>query len=287
MHKHKLLPYFLLLPTIIVLLAFLIAPIFSAIEMSFQDIYFGVVRGFAGLANYRVLFAQERFYKNVVYTLKYLGGVMGIALPLAYLAAILVSSKLRGTVIFRTIYLLPWIMAPVVTAVMFKSMLDPTCGPITVLLEKITGNSYYFFTNPTLAMLTIILHSAWRSFPVLMLFIAAGIATIPVDVYEAAALDGAGPWKKFTSITLPLTIPQVLTAMVLITAWTIPDVEGPNALTGGGPGISTEVLALRLFKDAFVYYNLSPAAVTGVILIIIGVVMVIAYLMILRRGGRR
>jgi len=286
MHKHKLLPYLLLLPTIAVLAIFLIAPIVSAFIMSFQDIPFGEVIGFVGIKNYRVLVGQERFYKNVLYTLEYLGGNIAIALPLAYLAAILVSSKFRGTVIFRTIYLLPWIMAPVVTAVMFKSMLDPACGPIPVLLEKLTGNSYSFFTNPTLSMLTIIVHSAWRSFPILMLFIAAGIATIPKELYEAAAIDGAGPWKKFTNITFPLTLPQVFIALVLITAWTIPDCEGPFALTGGGPGRSTEVLALRLFKDAFINYNLASAATTGVILIIIGIAIVVAYLHILRGGGK-
>jgi len=134
-------------------------------------------------------------------------------------------------------------------------------------------------------MLTIIGHSFWRSFSFVMLFLAAGIATIPTEIYEAAKVDGAGVWARFRSVTFPLTKMHLAIVLLIITMWTVQDAETVYALTGGGPGYSTEVTAVRLFKDAFINFNLSYGATIGVFLLMLSAVFMVLYFNLMMRGG--
>lgn len=276
--------YLFLLPAVLLLLIFSVSPIFSGIYMSFQKAPFRESAEFVGFRNYLILLEESRFINNITCTFKYLAGVLILSLPVAYIAALLISNNSTSARFFRAIFLLPWIMASVVSALLFRSMVDPSFGPITILLERITGKQYLFLIDDKLAMLMIIVHSAWRSFPVIMLFIASGIATIPPEVYEAAEMDGAGAWSRFRHITVPLTKTPLFIVLLLITAWTIQDAEGVYALTGGGPGNATEVTAVRLLKESFVYFNLGMGAGIAIILVILGIVLMITYLKILRTG---
>jgi ABC-type sugar transport system permease subunit len=164
-------------------------------------------------------------------------------------------------------------------------MVDPSFGPISALLEMITGERYIILADSTLAMLTIIGHSFWRSFSFVMLFLAAGIATIPAEIYEAAKVDGAGAWARFRSVTFPLTKMHLAIVLLIITMWTLQDAETVYALTGGGPGYSTEVTAVRLFKDAFINFNLSYGATIGVFLLMLSAVFMVLYFNLMMRGG--
>jgi multiple sugar transport system permease protein len=191
---------------------------------------------------------------------------------------------MRGVGVLRTIFLIPWVLAPVVTALLFRTMLDPTNGPITLVLSWIAGQPVYLGLSPEGARLIIILHSAWRSFPFEMLLIAAGITSIPVELYEATRVDGANLWQQFRYITLPLTRVQLFSAILMISIWTIQDAEGVYALTQGGPGYATEVTGVRLFKEAFLYFNISLASSIGIALIVLSIIVMTVYLRILGRG---
>lgn len=269
---------------VVLLLIFLAWPFFSLFYVSFQKTPLGGPSEFIGLGNYEILLNETRFRGNIFSTLQYVIGVLGLSVPFAYLAAVLISSKVRGAGFLRTIFLVPWVIAPVVSAILFRTLTDPHFGPIVALLEQITGQKYLFLVNPRLAVLTIILHSAWRSFPLQMLLIAAGLTAISSELYDSAKIDGAGAWDQFRYITLPLTRAQVFIAMLIISIWTIQDVEGVYSLTGGGPGYATEVTGVRLFKEAFMYFNLGPAATIGVGLVILSIVFMVVYLRMLGRG---
>ncbi len=271
------LPYLFLLPSVILLIFFLAAPLVSGIYMSFQKISLKGVSEFVGFRNYSLLFGEERFRNNLLFSVLYVAGNVGFSIPLAYAAALLITGKLRGTQFFRSIFLIPFIVAPVVSAILFRSMVDPSFGPITTLLEVITGKRYIILADSTLAMLTIIGHSFWRSFSFVMLFLAAGIATIPTELYEAAKVDGAGAWARFGHITFPLTKIHLTIVLLIITMWTLQDAETVYALTQGGPGYSTEVTAVRLFKDAFINFNLSYGATIGVFLLMMSAIFMIFY----------
>jgi len=278
------LPYIFLLPSVILLVVFLALPLISGIHMSFYKISLKGYSQFVGLGNYWLLLKEERFINNLLLSVIYVAGNVGLSVPLAYVAAILITGKLKGTQFFRAIFLLPFIVAPVVSAILFRSMVDPYFGPITGLLELITGERYIILVSPHLAMLTIIGHSFWRSFSFIMLFLAAGIATIPNELYEAAKVDGAGGWARFTTITFPLTKIHLSIVLLIITMWTLQDAETVYALTRGGPGYSTEVTAVRLFKDAFVNFNLSYGATIGVFLLMISAAFMVLYFILMGEG---
>ena len=282
-HKYAL-PYLLLAPTTILLIAFLAVPFFSLFYYGVHKTDLQGVSTYTGLNNFRVLIHEARFIQNLQNTLLYLVGVLAISIPLAYFAASLISSNMSGVGVLRTIFLIPWVLAPVVTALLFKTMLDPTSGPITMLLKWIFGQPVYLTLSPEGAKLVIILHSAWRSFPFEMLLIAAGITSIPVELYEAARVDGANLWQQFRYITLPLTRVQLFSAVLMISVWTIQDAEGVYALTQGGPGYATEVTGVRLFKEAFLYFNISLASSIGIALIILSIIVMTIYLRVLGRG---
>ena len=275
------LPYTLLFPTGVLLIAFLAIPFFSLFYYGVHKTDLSGASTFTGLGNFTLLFQESRFIQNISATVQYLVGVLLISIPLAYFAAILISSNMKGVGILRTIFLIPWVLAPVVTALLFKTMLDPTSGPITLLLKWIFGQPVYLTLSPEGARLVIILHSAWRSFPLEMLLIAAGITVIPQELYEAARVDGATFWQQFRYITLPLTRIPLFSAVLLISVFTIQDAEGVYALTQGGPGYATEVTGVRLFKEAFLYFNISLASSIGIALIVLSILVMIIYLRIL------
>jgi multiple sugar transport system permease protein len=280
------LPYLLLAPLVIILVAFLAFPFVSLFYYGFQRTELGGGTSFVGLRNFVILMKEDRFAQNLTASLVYLVGNLAISLPLAYFAATLISTNRRGVGAVRTLFLIPWVLAPIVTAVLFKTMMNPSSGPITMALKAIFGHPVYLTLSDSGARLLIILHAAWRSFPLEMLLIAAGMAAIPIELYEAARVDGGGMWDQFRYITLPLTRTPLFSALLLISVYTIQDAEGVYALTQGGPGYGTEVTGVRLFKEAFLYFNIGLASAIGMVLILACIVMIVFYLRVLGQGER-
>lgn len=277
------LAYSFLVPSVLLMLLFLVFPLFSGIVMSLQEATFAGEVRFVGLKNFRLLLREARFFNNLRLSIFYVLGNLSLSIPLAYAASLIITSQdLKGLPFFRGIFLLPFITAPVVSSVIFLSLTDAASGPITLFLEKITGNRPVILATPSLAMGTIIFHSFWRSFPFVMLFLAAGITTIPNELYEAAKVDGATSWHLFRFITFPLTRIHLALSMLIITMWTLQDAETVFALTRGGPGYSTEVLAVRLFKDSFVNFNLNLGATVGVVLLSMSLLFMAAYLKLMQ-----
>ncbi|MDZ7338981.1 MAG: sugar ABC transporter permease [candidate division KSB1 bacterium] len=283
--RRQLLPYVLLAPTVLLLGAFMVSPVLSGAFLSMFRTALDGTRSFVGASNYRLLLGETRFRSNVTLSLFYVLGNLSLSLPFAYAAALLITRPVRAARVLRGIYLLPWIVAPVVSALLFRSLVDPTFGPLSWLVEKVSGRPHVILTEPPLAMGTIILHSFWRSFPFMMLFLAAGIASIPQELYEAAKVDGGGRWTQFRYLTLPLTKVHLGVVLVVITMWTLQDAETVYAMTEGGPGYSTEVAAVRLFKMSFINFDLNTGATIGVILVVLGVLFMFAYLRL--TGGAR
>jgi multiple sugar transport system permease protein len=284
--RQNALPYLFLFPLVAILIAFLAIPFVSLIYYSLQRTELGVGNVFVGLQNFNILLRESRFAENLTATLIYLGGVLLLSVPMAYFAAILISTNRKGVGPIRTIFLIPWVLAPVVTALLFRTMLDPQSGPITIAMSWLLGHPFYLTLTEEGSRMLIILHSAWRSFPLMMLLLAAGITSIPQELYEAARVDGAGLWQQFRRITLPLTRVPLFSAVLLISVYTIQDAEGVYALTQGGPGYGTEVTGVRLFKEAFLYFNIGFASSIGIALITLSILIMIIYFRILGQGEK-
>jgi multiple sugar transport system permease protein len=269
--------YGFLSPTIILIAIFLISPLVTGLVMSFYKTSLSDVTKFVGFKNYWLLLTEGRFLNNLKLSLVYVVGNICISLPLAYVMALFITSRLRGTTLLRGIFLLPWVVAPIVSAVLFRSLADPTFGPLSLLIEKIAGHQVVLLADSTGAMAIVILHSAWRSLPFMALFLAAGMAMIPRELYEAAMVDGANEWKQFFTLTFPLTKIHLVIVLLTITLWTLQDAETVYAMTEGGPGYSTEVMAVRLFKESFINFDLNSGATMGVLLLLLGLIFMLLY----------
>jgi len=269
--------YGFLAPTIILIAFFLVSPMVTGLIMSFYKTGLSGVTKFVGMQNYWLLLTEGRFLNNLRLSLIYVLGNIFLSLPLAYIMALLITSKLRGATFLRGVFLLPWVVAPIVSAVLFRSLVDPTFGVISLLIEKIAGQQVVILADPIGAMVVVIIHSVWRSLPVMTLFLAAGMAMIPKEIYEAAMVDGANKWVQFRAITFPLTKIQLVIVLLTITLWTLQDAETVYAMTEGGPGYSTEVMAVRLFKESFINFDLNAGATMGMLLLLVGLVFMILY----------
>jgi multiple sugar transport system permease protein len=273
-HEHRF-PYALLAPTAFLLVAFLVVPFVSLFYYGFSETTQSGAAKFVGLANYQFLFVENRFGQNVFNTIVYLFGTLAATIPAAYFAALLVTSGIRASGFLRTALIVPWVLAPVVTALLFRTMLNPNGGPIIELIKLIAGSPIYPTLSPVGSMIVLIVHATWRSFPLMMLMLAAGMTAISNEVYEAASLDGATRWQQFWYVTFPLTRTPLLTSSIITSIFTLHDTEGPFALTRGGPGTSTELVAVRLFKEAFISFNIGQAASVGVVLVGMSVLVII------------
>ncbi len=250
------LPYLLLAPLVIILLVFLVFPFVSLFYYGLRQTDLSGASTFVGLKNFTILLNQSRFGQNVAATVIYLVGNLAISVPLAYFAAVLISTNRRGVGVLRTLFLIPWVLAPIVTAVLFKTLMNPSSGPITMLLRAIFGHPVYLMLSEDGGRVLIILHAAWRSFPLEMLLIAAGMTAIPLELYEAARVDGAGMRTQFRYITLPLTRTPLFTAVLLISValpshmGVVTERQKIEGLKGSIAGLAPKAEAVRRFRAA-------------------------------------
>jgi ABC-type sugar transport system permease subunit len=275
-------PYLFLFPGVIFVFTILLSPSIYGVWQSFYESYKAEYK-FVGFKNYEALLKDERFFTNIKLSLTYLL-VIPPSIALGYLIAILLTSNLKGIKFFKTIVILPFASASVATAYMFRSIVNPVFGPLTIF-NDITGLSINPFSDATLAMIVIILHSIWRSVPFYALFLAAAIESIPSQIFEQSKIDGAGAWSRFKNITLPLTLPHMLIATLMVMTWTLGDMEASYSLFFGGPGRGTEVIAIRLAREAFFYGNIGLGSAIAIFLIVPCMIFLIIYLKLLRRIG--
>ena len=279
-------PYALVSPTIVLLTGFLIFPVLALFYYGFHETAIDGGIEFVGFKSFVDLFSESRFRLDILNTVIYLCGNLAISIPLGYITAILVSSGFRLAGLMRTTFIIPWVMAPVVSALLVRTLLNPTDGPIIALFTWIYGEPVYPTLTAGGSMAVIVLHSAWRSFPLIMLLLAASMTSISREVYEAARLDGAGRWQQFWYITLPLTKAALFSSMLAISVFTIHDAEGVFAVTRGGPGNATETVAVRLFKEAFVSFNIGQAATLGVVLVVLSILIIAIQVLVFGRRGQ-
>lgn len=269
--------YLFLLPVTVLLAAFMFWPILQSFIRSVQ----GQAGEFIGLENFRLFLTETRFGNNVKNTIVYVVSAVILIIPVGLLAAHLITDESRLVCIIRPMYLIPWVIPYVCSSILFRSMFNGQ-GPVSQLLYHVTGKEFLFLSNPKYAIVVIILHQFWRSVPFAMLFSAAGLTTIPRGLYEAASIDGAGGWKQFLYITLPILKPHIFIVTLMVTNGALQDAESIWTITGGGPGTATETLALRLFKDSYKSFDLNSASILGVVLLMIACVFILIYSRIMK-----
>lgn len=271
--------YLCLVPITILVVIFMMLPAVQNIAASLagSDGHFDRFEGF------QTFFRQKRFLVNVKNTLIYAGCSVALTIPAGMLGAHLITDESRFVKILRPIYMIPWIIPYVCSGIMFRTMFHGQ-GLFTGLLKEITGKQIMFLSDPVWSMVVVVFHQFWRSLPFAMLFIAAGLTTIPNGLYEAATMDGAGKWKQFTNVTFPLIKSHVFLVTLMVTNGTMQDSEAIYTINFGGPGNATETVAVRLYKDAFKSFNIDVAPILSTILLAIAMAVIVVYSRVMKQS---
>ena len=268
--RTSLLPYLLVLPQLLITAIFFLWPAGEALWYSLQNLDpFGISSTFVGLDNFRRLFQDsyylEAFWTTIVFsTLVTVCGMM-----LSLLLAALVDYVIRLRKLYQTLLLLPYAVAPVVAAVMWMFLFNPGLGLISHFLNQL-GYSWNYAQNSGQAMLLIVVASIWQQMSYNFLFFFAALQSIPKSLVEAAAIDGAGPVRRFFNLSLPLITPVSFFLLVvnLIYAFfdTFPVID---AATGGGPVQATTTLIYKIYREGFTGLDLSSSAAQSVVLMLL------------------
>ncbi|OBG58318.1 sugar ABC transporter permease [Mycobacterium sp. E3339] len=264
--------YALLAPSLFGVVAFLLLPILVVIWLSlYRWDLLGPLR-YVGLANWRSVLTDHTFANSLIVTALFVAIVVPAQTVLGLLAASMLARRLPGTGLFRTVYVLPWICAPLAIAVLWRWILAPTDGAVSAVL----GHSIEWLSDPSFALPLVSAVVVWTNVGYVSLSFLAGLLAIPDDIHAAARTDGATGWQRFWRITLPMLRPTTFFVLVTGIVSTAQVFDMVYALTGGGPGGSTDLVAHRIYAEAFGSAAIGRASVMAVVLfvILIGVTMV-------------
>lgn len=271
--------YSLLAPSLFGVVAFLLLPVLVVIWLSFQSWNLIGPITFVGLDNYASVLSDGVFGNSLLVTLVFVALVIPIQTLLGLAAALLLTRGLPGSGWFRTIYVLPWICAPLALGVVWKWILAPTDGALNALL----GQRIEWLSDPQLALPAVAAVVIWTNVGYVTLFFMAGLMNIPSQILEAARIDGAGPVAMLWHVTLPLLRPTTFFVLVTTVISAFQVFDQVYALTQGGPARTTDVVAARIYYEAFSAFDLGRAAVMAVVLLVILVGITLAQQLYFRR----
>ncbi|MDR7522584.1 MAG: sugar ABC transporter permease [Armatimonadota bacterium] len=264
--------YVFIAPTILLLVVVLAYPAYQSVRLSLSP------RGGIGgptLAQY-VALAQSDLFRQVIWqTAVFVAASVAAHVVLGLAMALVLNRPLWGRTGFRILALLPWVVPDVVAGIIWKWILNPLYGVLNDALVRLglAANPLEWLTNPSLVLPSVILANVWRGFPFVMIIFLAGLQSIATELYEAAAIDGAGSLQRFRHVTLPGLRRVFIVALALDTIWETRRFGLVQAMTGGGPGTLSEVLSTQVFKQYFQFFKFEFAsamaiAMTGLLLVV-------------------
>jgi sn-glycerol 3-phosphate transport system permease protein len=266
----RLLPYLLLAPQLAVTLVFFYAPASQAIWQSFLlEDAFGLNTSFVWFENYANLLARQDYYHSLWTTLIFAALVAGLSLSLALLLAVQANKQIEGAGVYKTLLIWPYAVAPAIAGVLWLFMFQPSLGLVARGLHSL-GIAWNPLLEGTHAMILVVLAATWKQVSYNFLFFLAGLQAIPRSVLEAAAVDGARPYRRFWTITFPLLSPTIFFLLVVNIVYVFFDTFGiVDAVTSGGPAKATETLVYKVYNDGKLGGDLGGSAAQSVILLAI------------------
>jgi multiple sugar transport system permease protein len=243
----------LLLPAIIIVMVLLLIPVLWTLGAAFTDMHLyrppSIETQFVGLRNFEKLLQTPPFWRTVRNTLVFVAAVVPIQLFLGMLLAVSLNNVSHGRKFFRTWFLLPMMISPVVTSfIAGRMMFQQDIGPINYFLTGLGIQSVPWLTDANWAMVTVIIVDVWQSSAFMFLMLMAGLQAVPGELLEAARVDGANMWQGFRHITVPIIMPILITALLIRTIDAFRVVDLVMTLTGGGPGQATETVSIAVYR---------------------------------------
>ena len=262
--------FILIAPSLLMVGAVVVYPVVDGFLLSFREYRLNrpaLGTPWIGLEHYRDLLSDPIIRVALVNTLIWVTVGALSQFFLGMISALALNRSMRGLQAARILVLVPWLLPSVVSANMWRLMLDSRLGVVNDLLIKvgILDSPRAWFTSPDTALYEVLAVELWKNFPFFTLFILAGLHAIPQDLYEASSVDGSGAWRRFRDITVPLLMPVIVAAIVLrvIGLFNSPDVL--LILTGGGPGHATQTISLYGFQTAYLNFDFGYAASVSVL----------------------
>lgn len=270
--------FFFVLPWLIGFLVFRLYPFASSLIYSFTD--YDLFKGIneVGIMNYKEIFTSPKILKALGVTMKYSFITVPLKLVAALFIAYILNFKIKGVNFFRTAYYIPSILGgSVAIAVLWKAIFRDD-GLLNMVLGMVGIDGPSWLSDTKYALITISLLRVWQFGSAMVVFLAA-LKNVPGELYEAASLDGAGKWRQFFSVTVPLITPVIFYNLITQLCQAFQEFNGPYIITGGGPRNSTTLLSLLIYRSAFDSYEMGLAsAMAWVMFLIVLVLTVIAFI---------
>ena len=271
------LAYALLLPQIAITLIFFFWPAGQALVQSvlIEDA-FGLSTKFVWFENFERVFSNENYLNSMRITAIFTAASCLLSMAAALLFAVMADRVIRGAGAYKTLLIWPYAVAPALAGVLWGFMFNPTIGVVAYVLKAI-GYNWNFYVDGDQALFLVTIAAAWKQVSYNFIFFLAGLQAIPRSVIEAAAIDGAGPAKRFWTIIFPLLSPTTFFLLVLNIVHLFFDSFGiVHALTQGGPGGATEILVFKVWSDSFRALDLGGSAAQSVVLMAIVIALTVA-----------
>ena len=270
------LPILLVAPQIIITLVFFIWPASQALYQSvLLEDAFGLRSEFVWLDNFTALFSDPHYLDSFARTVVFSAATAGLSLGVALFLAVMADRVLKGATAYRTLIVWPYAVAPAVAGVLWFFMFNPSIGVLAYLLKSV-GYDWNHYLDGTDAMMLVILAASWKQVSYNFLFFLAGLQAIPRSLVEAAAIDGARPFKRFWTIVFPLLSPTAFFLLVVNTVYAFFDTFGiVHATTSGGPAQSTTILVYKVFNDGFIGLDLGGSAAQSVVLMAVVITLTV------------
>ena len=276
--------FWMLLPSIVVLAAISIFPFFFMIYASFMDYSLDMDRPrFAGLRNWTETLTDAVFWQSWGRTLVYAGGGLVVQLALGCAIALLLYHIPKFRNLFSTLFMLPLFVAPIVTGLLWRFLLDPTYGLYNWVLHTF-GLDIQPLGDPSWAMYAVILMDVWEWTPLITIIVLAGLQTVPEEPLEAADVDGANAWQKIRYILLPMVRRMIAVALLVRSMDILRYVDTIVITTEGGPADATKTIGYYLMQVAFRFQDIGGAAAVGLTMLLASILMGNFFIKILKNG---
>src|SRR5688572_27903350 len=278
------LPYALVAPQIAITIVFFFWPATQAVWFSFQEQdAFGLRTEFVGMANFERLFRDENYLASFGTTALFSSLVAFSGIAISLVLATMADRVLRGALAYKTLLIWPYAVAPAVAGVLWAFLFAPSIGVVTYVLKR-AGIDWNWIINGEQAMLLVVIASVWKQISYNFLFFLAGLQSIPRSLIEAAAIDGAGPGRRFWSIVFPLLSPTAFFLLVVNMVYAFFDTFGViDATTQGGPAQATQILVYKVYHDGVKASDLGGSSAQSVILMFIVIVLTVAQFRFIER----